>query len=76
MPHRHAPPPKEETATQIIIAHIQQAAPRPRTLKPGIPQDLEDAILRCLAKDPARRWQKVSELNEILDAVSTRADAA
>jgi len=64
------------TATQIVIAHIQQAPPRPRSLKPNIPQDLEDAVLRCLAKDPARRWQKVCDLNEVLNAVSTRTDAA
>jgi len=69
---------KGETATQIIIAQIQQAPPRLRGLKPNIPQDLEDAVLRCLAKDPARRWQSVSELNEALNAVSTRTkvDAA
>jgi serine/threonine protein kinase len=69
---------KGETATQIIIAHIQQAPPRLRGLKPNISQDLEDAVLRCLAKDPARRWQSVSELNEALNAVSTRTkvDAA
>ena len=67
---------KGETATQIVIAHIQKTPPRPRSLKPNIPQDLEDAVLRCLAKDPAQRWQKVCDLNEVLNAVSTRADAA
>ena len=69
-------PCKGETATQIVIAHIQKTPPRPRSLKPSISQDLEDAVLRCLAKDPAQRWQKVCDLNEVLNAVSTRADAA
>ncbi len=65
-----------ETTTQIVIAHVQTAAPRLRSLKPDLPQDLEDAVLRCMAKDPAQRWQKVCDLNEVLNAVSTGAEAA
>ncbi len=65
-----------ETTTQIVIAHVQTAAPRLRSLKPDLPQDLEDAVLRCMAKDPAQRWQKVCDLNEVLSAVSTGAEAA
>jgi serine/threonine-protein kinase len=65
-----------ETVTQIVIAHIQQPPPRPRSLKPDLPLDLETAVLRCLVKEPAKRWQSVGELLETLSAVSTRADAA
>jgi hypothetical protein len=38
--------------------------------------DLETAVLRCLAKEPVKRWQSVDELLEVLSVVSTRADAA
>ncbi|MGD8895806.1 MAG: protein kinase [Acidobacteriota bacterium] len=65
-----------ETVTQIVIAHIQQAPPRPRALKPDLPLDLETAVLRCLVKEPTKRWQSVDELLEVLSAVSTRADVA
>jgi serine/threonine-protein kinase len=65
-----------ETATQVVIAHIQQAPPRPRSINPRLPEGLEEAILRCLEKDPARRWQKVDELVEVLNAVSTATEAA
>jgi serine/threonine-protein kinase len=65
-----------ETISQIVIAHIQQPPPRPRSLKPDLPRDLEVAVLRCLVKEPAKRWQSVDELLEALSAVSTRADAA
>jgi HAMP domain-containing protein len=65
-----------ETTTQIVIAHIQQPPPRPRSLKPDLPPDLEVAILRCLEKDPAQRFQGIGELLRALNAVSTRAEAA
>lgn len=65
-----------ESQTQIIIAHIQKAAPRLRQFNPKIPQPLEDAVLKCMAKDPAMRWQTVAQLNEVLDRMSTGAGAA
>ncbi len=65
-----------ETVTQIVIAHIQQPPPRPRSLRPDLPLELETAVLRCLVKEPAKRWQSVDELLEVLTAASTRADAA
>jgi serine/threonine-protein kinase len=65
-----------ETATQIVMAHIQQPPPGPRGVNPALPEALDRIILRCLEKDPARRWQSVSELAEALSAVSTSAEAA
>jgi serine/threonine-protein kinase len=65
-----------ETVPQIVIAHIQQPPPRPRSLKPDLPLDLETTVLRCLVKEPAKRWQSVDALLEALSTVSTRADAA
>lgn len=65
-----------ETPMQTVMAHIQKPAPRPRGLNDRIPEDLEAVVLRCLAKEPTKRWQSVNELLEALSAVSTRADAA
>jgi serine/threonine-protein kinase len=65
-----------ETVPQVVIAHIQQAPPRPRSINPSLPAGLETAILRCLEKDPNQRWQSVSELARALSAVSTGAEAA
>jgi serine/threonine protein kinase len=65
-----------ETATQIVMAHIQQPPPAPRGVNPALPEALDRIILRCLQKDPARRWQSVSELAAALSAVSTGAEAA
>jgi tetratricopeptide (TPR) repeat protein/predicted Ser/Thr protein kinase len=37
-------------------------APPPRPLRPGLPDDVETIILRCLAKEPERRYQTVADL--------------
>ncbi len=40
--------------------------PFPRSVSPGCPRQLEAIILRCLEKDPARRYQTALELAEDL----------
>lgn len=45
------------------IAQIQSAEPvRPRQLAPGIPRDLETVCLKCLEKDPRKRYQTAEGL--------------
>jgi serine/threonine-protein kinase len=65
-----------DTAVAVVMAHVQQAPPRPRSLNPRIPAELEAVILRGLEKDPAKRWQSADELVEALSAISARAEAA
>jgi HAMP domain-containing protein len=65
-----------ETPMAVVVAHIQQLPPRPRTLNPKLPAELEAAIVKGLEKDPAKRWQTADEILEALSAVSTKADAA
>jgi eukaryotic-like serine/threonine-protein kinase len=67
---------KGETPMAVVVAHIHQAPPRPRTLNPRLPPELETAILKGLQKDPAKRWQTTDEILEALSAISTKAEAA
>jgi serine/threonine-protein kinase len=65
-----------ETPIQIVMAQIQKPPPRPRSLNESIPEDLEAVVLRCLVKEPTKRWQSVDALLEALSTVSTRVEAA
>jgi serine/threonine-protein kinase len=67
---------KKDNAMATILAHVQQPPPRPRSVNPRIPEDLEGVILRCIEKDPAARYAKVSDLLEDLTAVSSHVDAS
>ena len=65
-----------ETPMALLVAHVQQPPPRPRSVDPRLPHELEEAILKGLQKDPARRWQSADEALEALSRVSTKAEAA
>jgi serine/threonine-protein kinase len=65
-----------DTIMAIVMSHIQKTPPRPRSLNPRMPADLEATILRCLDKDPARRFQTVDEILESLTTISSRVEAA
>ncbi|HET7294470.1 MAG TPA: protein kinase [Vicinamibacteria bacterium] len=64
-----------DTAMKVVMAHIQQQPPAPRTLSPRLPEELEAVILRCLAKDPAQRPARVADVLRDLTAVSSQAEA-
>jgi serine/threonine-protein kinase len=67
---------KSETPMGVVVAHIQQAPPAPRSVNPKLSPELEAVILKGLAKDQAKRWQTTDELLDALSAVSTKAEAA
>ena len=54
-----------------VQARILKDDPEPpRRLAPSVPQDLEKAILRCLRKDPARRYQTMADLKVGLEDIA------
>jgi serine/threonine-protein kinase len=65
-----------DTIMRIVMGHIQSPPPKPRSLNPRIPIDLEALILRCLAKNPDDRPQTVEAILEELSEVSSRVEAA
>ena len=53
-----------------IIAQVLHAEPvPPRLLNPSIPRDLETITLKCLEKEPSRRYQTAKELADELGRV-------
>ena len=49
------PPFDGEDGIAVLIAHARDPVVPPVAVRPGIPEDLERVVLRCLAKDPADR---------------------
>ena len=60
------PPFAGNNVIAILDAHAQQEVIPPSRIVPGIPDDLEECVLRCLAKRPDDRYANVSELAEAL----------
>jgi serine/threonine protein kinase len=57
------------TAVSYKVVHTEPVAPR--KLNPAISAELEHVILKCLAKDPAARYQTGEDLAQHLIAVRT-----
>nr|MBA2627881.1 serine/threonine-protein kinase [Gemmatimonadales bacterium] len=56
---------------QVLAAQVTEA-PRPVTARrPAVPPVLADAIMRCLEKKPADRWQSAGELLSQVEAAQT-----
>jgi eukaryotic-like serine/threonine-protein kinase len=65
-----------DTVMAVVLSHIQTPPPPPHTINPKVPPDLEAIILRCLEKQPARRYQSVGEILKDLIDVSVESSAA
>jgi eukaryotic-like serine/threonine-protein kinase len=57
---------------ELISAHLNDAPARPSAVLPGLPPELDDLVLRCLAKAPADRFQTMLELQSACDALLAR----
>ena len=64
------------------LSAIREGEPEaPTKVAPGLPPEAERAILRCLHKEPSRRWQSMADLSAVLrdlreDSESGRAKGA
>src|SRR4030095_13435323 len=55
---------KADTPLAVAYKQVHEAAPPPRSVDPGIPEAVEKIILRCIQKEPARRFKTVEELDK------------
>ena len=58
-----------ETLLGVALKHKTEAPPRPRQFNPGLPENLERLILKCLEKDPDKRYSSAEELRSALKKV-------
>jgi WD40 repeat protein len=61
------PPFQAATPLDTILLLLEKEPVRPRSLHPAIDRDLETICLKCLAKEPARRYGTALELAEDLE---------
>ena len=56
-----------ESVPELCLKVVQDAPDTPKSLRPEIQEGLSAVVLRCLEKDPSRRFQNVAELAESLE---------
>lgn len=60
------PPFRAANAFETLRQVLEAEPPSPRVLNPGIPRDLDTICLKCLQKEPHRRYASAQELSEEL----------
>jgi serine/threonine-protein kinase len=61
------PPFQALTPLETVERVLHEAPAPPRTLRPGVPRDLEVICLKCLEKEPERRYRSAEALADDLD---------
>ncbi|WP_284349891.1 protein kinase domain-containing protein [Roseisolibacter agri] len=55
-------PPFVGSQAEVLMAHVRQAPPSLRAMRPDVPPLVETLVMRMLAKAPADRWPSLGEL--------------
>lgn len=58
------------TMSELLTRRERESIPPVRDLQPDVPAELENVVMRCLARDPAFRPQAAEELAEALAGAS------
>ena len=70
-----APPFVGGSPQQTVVAHLTRAPEPLESVRPGIPPRIAAAVMRCLEKRPADRWQSADEFRrELVIDASTSGD--
>ena len=70
------PPFRGDSPLDTLMLVLNKEAERPRSINAGADRDLETIALKCLEKDPARRYGSAEALAEDLDRwLNQRADS-
>ena len=69
------PPFTGDSPIAIALSHLDSEPPAVAELCPHVPEDLEQAIMKAMAKDPAHRYQTAGELNRALAPAASRTGA-
>src|SRR5258708_21678519 len=62
-----------ENAVASLLKRTQEAVRPPAELEPAIPPAVNEVVLKCLDRDPGRRYQNAQEILIELDGVHGRS---
>jgi serine/threonine protein kinase len=58
---------RRRTTLETLAAIREEEPEAPTDVAPSLPPEAERAVLRCLRKDPSKRWQNLSDLGAVLE---------
>jgi len=61
-----APAFRAENAVAVALKQMREAPTPPHEIEPSVPVSIERVILRCLEKEPPRRFQTIADLENAL----------
>lgn len=67
-------PYEADTPARLMMKHVMDPVPHVKDRRPDLPDEFDDIINRAMAKEPAERFPKASELSSALTAVTKRSD--
>src|SRR5712691_444959 len=65
------PPFAGDTAVAVAFKHVKEDPVAPSRLNHDVPQELDAVVMKCLAKNPANRYQTADELRADLERFRT-----
>jgi serine/threonine protein kinase len=68
------PPFNKANGIAVLVAHTKEPLIPPSLILPGIPEDLERVVVRCLAKDAGNRFANAASLDRALGVCACAAD--
>lgn len=71
-----APPFAGGSPQQLVIAHVARAPEPIQSVRPAIPPRIAAAVMRCLEKRPADRWQSADEFRREMELDPSAGGAA
>lgn len=55
-----------DTPMGVVLKHLYDDPPKPRSLRPELPKALDDILLRAMHKEPDKRFATATELSQAL----------
>ncbi len=60
-----------DTPAAVMLKHMQDPLPRPRSINPNLPDEVEQVIFKALAKQPEDRYQDMGALAAALEKLGS-----